>query len=180
MALNTYTALKAAIANWLNRSDLTDEIANDFIVLTEADLNSKLRVREMITETTLTIDAETVIDVPFSLAGRWSVTERADETACDEEINTYTYGVTISQSDSHITGTFSSGSFSGDKTGCTITGWGGGVEDNGYTTYAGGRLTISQDGNKMTGHADWVWEGIDPDTGQPDSCDGSSTFTFRR
>lgn len=63
MALNTYTALKAAIANWLNRSDLTDEIANDFIVLTEADLNSKLRIREMVSETTITIDAETV-DLP--------------------------------------------------------------------------------------------------------------------
>jgi hypothetical protein len=27
MALSTYTALKASIANWLNRSDLTTEIA---------------------------------------------------------------------------------------------------------------------------------------------------------
>ena len=60
MALNTYTALKTAIANWLNRSDLTDEIANDFIVLTEADFNSKLRVRKMISEEDITIDAETV------------------------------------------------------------------------------------------------------------------------
>lgn len=60
MALNTYTALKAAIANWLNRSDLTDEIANDFIVLTEADFNSKLRVRKMIAQSNITIDAETV------------------------------------------------------------------------------------------------------------------------
>ena len=59
MALNTYTALKSAIANWLNRSDLTDEIADDFIVLTEADFNSKLRVRKMITQSTITIDSET-------------------------------------------------------------------------------------------------------------------------
>ena len=47
MALTSYTTLKASIANWLNRSDLTDEIADDFIVLTEADFNSKLRVRKM-------------------------------------------------------------------------------------------------------------------------------------
>ena len=39
MALTSYTTLKASIANWLNRSDLTDEIADDFIVLTEADFN---------------------------------------------------------------------------------------------------------------------------------------------
>jgi hypothetical protein len=59
MALSTYTELKTAIANWLNRSDLTSEISDDFIVLTEADLNAKLRIRQMHAQTTITIDAET-------------------------------------------------------------------------------------------------------------------------
>jgi hypothetical protein len=59
MALNTYSALKTSIANWLNRSDLTSEISGDFIVLAEKDFNSKLRIRKMITETTITVDAET-------------------------------------------------------------------------------------------------------------------------
>ena len=31
MALTTYTELKTSIANWLDRSDLTTEIADDFI-----------------------------------------------------------------------------------------------------------------------------------------------------
>ena len=60
MALNTYTSLKTAIANWLNRSDLTNEIADDFIKLTEADFNSKLRIRQMEQIDTVTINAETV------------------------------------------------------------------------------------------------------------------------
>ena len=61
MALNTYSALKTSIANWLNRSDLTSEISEDFIVLTEKDFNSKLRIRKMIaTNSSFTIDAETV------------------------------------------------------------------------------------------------------------------------
>ena len=47
MALNSYSTLKTSIANWLNRSDLTTEI-EDFIVLTEKDFNSKLRIRKMI------------------------------------------------------------------------------------------------------------------------------------
>ena len=47
MALNTYTALKASISNWLNRSDLTSEISDDFLALAHADINSKLRVRAM-------------------------------------------------------------------------------------------------------------------------------------
>ena len=59
MALSTYTELKSTIANWLNRSDLTSEIAEDFIVLAEADFNSKLRIRQMHSQTTITIDAET-------------------------------------------------------------------------------------------------------------------------
>tara|TARA_Y100001973_G_scaffold2927_1_gene4435 strand:- start:3962 stop:4636 length:675 start_codon:yes stop_codon:yes gene_type:complete len=59
MALSNYTELKASIANWLNRSDLTSEIADDFIKLTEADFNSKLRIRKMITQASITIDAET-------------------------------------------------------------------------------------------------------------------------
>jgi hypothetical protein len=59
MALATYSDLKTSIANWLNRSDLTTEIANDFIVLAEADFNSKLRVRKMNTSTSITIDSET-------------------------------------------------------------------------------------------------------------------------
>jgi len=59
MALSTYTELKSAIANWLNRSDLTSEISSDFIVLTEADLNAKLRIRQMHDQTTITIDSET-------------------------------------------------------------------------------------------------------------------------
>ena len=47
MALSTYTELKSSIANFLNRSDLTTEIQDDFIKLVEADMNAKLRIRQM-------------------------------------------------------------------------------------------------------------------------------------
>ena len=59
MALSSYSELTTAIANWLNRSDLTSEISEDFVVLTEADFNSKLRIRKMVAQTTITIDSET-------------------------------------------------------------------------------------------------------------------------
>ena len=59
MALSTYAELKTGIANWLNRTDLTDEIADDFIKLTEADYNAKLRIRQMEQIDTITIDSET-------------------------------------------------------------------------------------------------------------------------
>ena len=61
MALNTYSGLKASIANWLNRSDLTSEISEDFITLAEKDFNSKLRIRQMVsTDSSFSINAETV------------------------------------------------------------------------------------------------------------------------
>jgi len=59
MALATYTNLKTSIANWLNRTDLTTEIAEDFIVLAEKDFNSKLRIGRMIeSNASFTIDSE--------------------------------------------------------------------------------------------------------------------------
>ena len=63
MALSNYTELKASIGNWLNRSDLATEIQDDFIKLTEADLNSKLRIRSMISQSTFNVTGETA-DLP--------------------------------------------------------------------------------------------------------------------
>ena len=57
MALTTYTELKTSIADWLNRTDLTATIP-DFISLAEAQIERQLRTRQMLTRTTLTIDAE--------------------------------------------------------------------------------------------------------------------------
>lgn len=46
MALTTYDELKAAVANWLNRDDLTATIP-DFISLAESRIARRLRVAEM-------------------------------------------------------------------------------------------------------------------------------------
>ena len=51
MAISTKAELHTAVANWLNRSDLTDRIA-EFISLAEAQLNRLLRTREMLTRAT--------------------------------------------------------------------------------------------------------------------------------
>ena len=51
MAINTYSTLQTAVANWLDRDDLTDRIP-DFIALAEARYNRELRIRAM--ETTVT------------------------------------------------------------------------------------------------------------------------------
>jgi hypothetical protein len=57
MALSTYAELKASVADWLNRSDLTSAIT-DFVSLAEAQMERTLRTTQMITRATATIDAE--------------------------------------------------------------------------------------------------------------------------
>ena len=54
MAINTYATLQTAVANWLDRSDLTDRIP-EFIALSEARMNRTLRLSMMLNvdETTL-------------------------------------------------------------------------------------------------------------------------------
>ena len=46
MALSTFTELKDAVADWLDRSDLTARIP-DFITLAETRINRELRIRPM-------------------------------------------------------------------------------------------------------------------------------------
>lgn len=52
MALTTYAQLKAAVADWLDRRDLSDRIP-DFIALAETRLNRLLRLRAMQVEVSL-------------------------------------------------------------------------------------------------------------------------------
>ena len=57
MAITTYAELKTAIANWLNRDDLTSVIP-DFITLTEAQLNRSIRHWRMEKRVETTLDEQ--------------------------------------------------------------------------------------------------------------------------
>lgn len=57
MAINSYSALQASIADFLNRSDLTAVIP-DFITLAEAQFNRNIRHRKMVERATATLDSE--------------------------------------------------------------------------------------------------------------------------
>lgn len=58
MAINTYATLQTAVANWLQRSDLTTRIP-EFIALAEDRMAHDLRIREMETTSDVTITAST-------------------------------------------------------------------------------------------------------------------------
>ena len=64
MAISNYANLKASIGDFLNRSDLaTDQsdgstVIEKFIELAEAEFNRRLRVRSMVTRSTITVNSQ--------------------------------------------------------------------------------------------------------------------------
>ena len=60
MAINTYATLQTAVANWLDRSDLTDRIP-EFIDLAEARLNRVLRLQLMVNVDTTTLGSASTL-----------------------------------------------------------------------------------------------------------------------
>lgn len=56
MSISTYAELQTAIADYLERDDLTSNIP-DFIRLAETDIRTDLRVREMIQRDSITVNA---------------------------------------------------------------------------------------------------------------------------
>lgn len=57
MAISTYTELKSAVADWLNRDDLTSVIPT-FIALAETSMERALRTRKMLVRANATIDTQ--------------------------------------------------------------------------------------------------------------------------
>src|SRR6056300_52465 len=75
MALSNYTELKASIADFLNRDDLTTVIP-DFITLAEAQINRDIRHYEMENRATADLDQQ-YLDRP----GQWLETIRINITS---------------------------------------------------------------------------------------------------
>ena len=65
MAFTTYTELKASVADYLARTDLTAQIP-DFITLAEKRLKRDLRIRQMLKVVTATM---TAADATVALSG---------------------------------------------------------------------------------------------------------------
>jgi hypothetical protein len=73
MALDgTYAGLKASVADWLNRTDLTAVIC-DFITLAEGQMNRRLRVRRMVATASASISGA-YASLPADFAGALALT----------------------------------------------------------------------------------------------------------
>lgn len=84
MALTTYTELRAAIADWLNRADLDAQIP-DFIKLAESTLNRMLRDGRMVTSTSLSLTSGATA-MPADLLDVSYVAISTDNTAPLEQV----------------------------------------------------------------------------------------------
>ena len=88
MAITTYDELKASIATWLNRDDLTSVIP-DFISLAESSINRDLRHYKMVQRSNATLDSR-YVQVPedWLETMRFSITSgttfRIEPTSIDD------------------------------------------------------------------------------------------------
>lgn len=60
MAISNYGELKTAIADFMNRSDMTTAQVETFVALVDADIRNDVRVRAMETTTAVTVTSQTV------------------------------------------------------------------------------------------------------------------------
>lgn len=58
MNIATYTDLKAAVADWLNRDDVSDARLGDFVAMAENRIFKQLRIKELEAAASLTIDSQ--------------------------------------------------------------------------------------------------------------------------
>lgn len=79
MALATYADLKASMASWLHRADLSTQIP-DFIALAEGMMSRKLRVRKMIARSTATLtDEYSAVPADFMGVRTFSISDGPDQ-----------------------------------------------------------------------------------------------------
>lgn len=72
MAINDFASLQTAIADFMNRTDATSVIPS-FITLAEAEMNRKLRVRQMVARATAIVSSE-FESVPADFCGALAMT----------------------------------------------------------------------------------------------------------
>lgn len=58
MSISTYSELKTAVADWLNRDDLADARLADFVAMAENRIFKQLRIKELEASANMTIDSE--------------------------------------------------------------------------------------------------------------------------
>lgn len=95
MAVSTFAGIKAAVADWLERTDLTTVIANDFFPMMQAKMYyghggdiPPLRIRGMIDSATVTPDTGGTITITSAFGSGWlEFLELTPTTAGAQSIN---------------------------------------------------------------------------------------------
>jgi hypothetical protein len=64
VSIDSYTELKTAIADWINRDDISDARLGDFVALAEDRIFRELRIEDMETYVALTADSDGRVTIP--------------------------------------------------------------------------------------------------------------------
>lgn len=95
MALDTYTNLKAALASWSGRADLTSAIP-DCITMAESKMNRYLRTKDMVTQNTSFSITGEYVALPTGFGGvktfYLNTTPKAPLTYMGDDLMTSLYG----------------------------------------------------------------------------------------
>ncbi|HEY9051351.1 MAG TPA: fibronectin type III domain-containing protein [Gammaproteobacteria bacterium] len=102
------------------------------------------------------------------VTGDWTITESGTSNCPGEETYYNVYTITVSQSDNTLTVSTPVGIFTGSINGDSISWTGSFAEDGGVTTITSMSLTVSSDGNSLSGTSSWSW------TDGDSSCSGTN------
>jgi hypothetical protein len=91
------------------------------------------------------------------LSGTWNITEDGTSNCPGEESYHYEYSIVVSQSGNNLTVSTPAGTFSGTIDGDRVAWTGSYPEDGGTTTITAMTLTVSNDGNSLSGTSSWNW-----------------------
>jgi hypothetical protein len=91
------------------------------------------------------------------LSGTWNITEDGTSNCPGEESYHYEYSIVVTQSGNNLSVSAPAGMFSGTINGNRVAWTGSYPEDGGTTTITAMQLTVSNDGNSLSGSSNWSW-----------------------
>lgn len=118
-------------------------------------------------------DVDSNDDPPVDVAGTWNLTDTVGQNNCGDS-GSSSYSVEVTQNENALTVSTPVGVFSGAINGNTVQWTGSFPEDGGTTTINSMTLTVSADGNSLSGSSNWSW------TDGSESCSGTTNTTGTR
>ncbi|WP_455210292.1 fibronectin type III domain-containing protein [Kaarinaea lacus] len=108
------------------------------------------------------------------ISGTWNITEDGSSNCPGEQAYHNEFSIIVAQTGNSLTVSTPAGTFNGTIDGDRVAWTGSYPEDGGTTTITAMQLTVSSDGNSLSGTSSWNWsDGIDSCSGTTQSINGA-------